>query len=204
VFSIATLIFVSGIITAQYINKIKLSEFASAQTDLRNYILSLNLQTELAKKYECRVDTLKLTREKVQLGHQIDMLENKLGKNNGEMRPLKEEYSLLSIRQWLLFEEIREKCDRKIINIVFFYSNERNETVCQSQGFVLDYLYKKYPDFVVIYALDYDIDSPALDTFKEIYNITQVPSIIIFDKTYYGFQDKEILENIILKEINNV
>ena len=57
---------------------------------------------------------------------------------------------------------------------------------------------------MVIYALDYDIDSPALDTFKEIYNITEVPSIIIFDKTYYGFQDKETLENIITKEINNV
>jgi len=204
VFSIATLIFVSGIITAQYINKIKLSEFVLAQTDLRNYILSLNLQTELAKKYECRVDTVKLAREKDQLGNQIDMLENKLGKNNGDIKSLKEEYSLLSIRQWLLFEEIREKCDKKIINIIFFYSNERNETLCQSQGYVLDYFYKKYPNYVVVYALDYDIDSPALDTFKEIHSITQVPSIVILDETYYGFKDKETLENIIVEEIKNV
>jgi len=78
VFSIATLIFISGVITAQYINKIKLNEFVSAQTDLRNYILSLNLQTELAKKYECRVDTIRLTREKDKLGSQLDILQEKI------------------------------------------------------------------------------------------------------------------------------
>jgi len=204
VFSIATLIFISGVITAQYINKIKLNEFVSAQTDLRNYILSLNLQTELAKKYECRVDTIRLTREKDKLGSQLDILENRLGKKDGDIKSLKEEYSLLSIRQWILFEEIREKCDKKIINIAFFYSNKNNETLCQSQGYVLDYLYKKYPNYVVIYALDYDIDDPALNTFKEIHNITQVPSIVILDKTYHGFQNKEKLEQIVTQEIKNI
>lgn len=203
VFSISTLIFISGVIASQYINEMRTNDFISAQRDLKNYILSLNLQTELAKKYECEVNIYELGREKNVLGNQIFVLENKMGRDDEEIKSLKEEYSLISIRQWLLFEEIKKNCDEKIINIVYFYSNNQNEALCQSQGFILDYLYRKYPNNVFIYALDYDINSPAINTFKEVHGITQVPSINIDGKTYYGFQDKGILEKIIIEKMNN-
>jgi len=69
------------------------------------------------------------------------------------------------------------------------------------QGFILDSIYLKYPEKVVIYALDYDLDCKAIDTLENVYHITQVPSLVINDKTYLGFVPKNEIENIILENL---
>ncbi len=190
VFLITFLIFVIGILLSQTISSKSSKEILKTQKQVKNYILSLNLQSDIASEYICRVNVFDLTKEKLNLGQQIEILEKNLGKDNEIVRDLKQDYSLLSIRQWLLVKQVKEKCNRDINIILFFYSNTNNSSESESQGYVLDYLYEKHPDDLVIYAFDMDDDNPALNTIKSIYGIKIVPSVVVNERLFSGFQSK--------------
>ena len=117
---------------------------------------------------------------------------------NQFLKDLKQDYSLLSIRQWLLLKQVKEKCSKNINIILFFYSNKDNSTESESQGYVLDYLYEKYPDNLVIYAFDFDEDNPALNTIKSIYEIKIAPSVVVNEKRLSGLQSKEKIERLLI------
>jgi len=184
------LIFLIGFLITQRISSRTSEQITGIQKEFRNYILSLNLQSEIASEYICKVDVFQLTKEKSDLGKKIDVLEKNLGKNNPIVQDLKKDYSLLSLRQWLLVKKVKKGCNRDINIILFFYSNKVNASESESQGYVLDYIYEKYPDEVVIYAFDIDEDNPALNTLKNIYEVDIVPSVIINDKLFVGLQSR--------------
>ena len=190
VFLITFLIFVIGILLSQTISSKSSKEILNTQKQVKNYILSLNLQSDIASEYICQVNVFDLTKEKLNLGQQIEILEKNLGKENEIVKDLKLDYSLLSIRQWLLIRQVKEKCNRNINIILFFYSNKNNPSESESQGYVLDYFYEKDPENLVIYAFDIDEENPALDTIKSIYNIELAPSLVVNEKLSSGFQSK--------------
>lgn len=198
VFSVVTLIFIVGIILGQAINEFGVRDFTRAQADLKVYLLSLDVQTELASKYICEVDVFALTKDKAELGRQIESLEDKLGKDNKEILGLKREYSLLSIRQWLLLERMNEECGKGLTPILFFYSNVENASLSESQGYVLDYLYDKYPNRIAIFSFDMDLEDSALNALKSANNVTIAPSLVINDELYPGLQRRNEIESIIL------
>ncbi|MBD3155244.1 MAG: hypothetical protein GF368_01150 [Candidatus Aenigmarchaeota archaeon] len=197
VFLLTLFIFIIGFLIAQRISSRTSIQVTETQKELRNYILSLNLQSEIASEYICKVNVFQLTKEKSELGKRIDVLEKNLGKDHKIVEDLKQDYSLLSLRQWLLVKKVKEECDRSINIIIFFYSNKLNSSESESQGYVLDYIYEKYPDDVVIYAFDIDEENPALKTLKDIYEVKTSPSVIFNDKLLTGFQSKEKLSSLI-------
>jgi len=197
VFLMTVLIFVIGILLTGKLSTKTSEEIFEIQKQVRNYLLSLNLQSDIASEYICRVDVFELTEDKFNLGQQIEILEKNLGKDNEIVKDLKEDYSLLSIRQWLLVKQVKEKCDKDINIILFFYSNKVNTSESESQGYVLDYLYEKYPDTVVIYAFDIDGDNPALNTIKAVYGVKRAPSVVINERLFTGFQSKEKIERLL-------
>jgi hypothetical protein len=93
---------------------------------------------------------------------------------------------LLSIRQWLLVRQFKKECKSDLNIILFFYSNKKNKEESEAQGYVLDYIYRKYPDKVVIYALEIEQDTPALNTVKDIYGIETAPALVINEKVFKG------------------
>jgi len=198
VFLMTFLIFIIGILLSQTITSKSSKEILKTQKEVKNYLLSLNLQFEIASEYICRVDVFDLTKEKVYLGRQIDVLEKNLGKENEIVKDLKQDYSLLSIRQWLLVKQFKEKCNENINIILFFYSNEINASESESQGYVLDYLYEKYPDGLVIYAFEIEENTPALNTIKAIYEIKKAPSLVVNERLFTGFQSKEKIEELLI------
>ena len=198
VFLMTFLIFVIGFLLSQQLSFKTSEEIFKTQKDVRNYLLSLNLQSEIASEYICRVDVFELTNEKFNLGAQIEILEKKFGKENEIVKDLKQDYSLLSIRQWLLVKKVKEECNKDINIILFFYSNEINPPESESQGYVLDYFYEKYPDDVVIYAFDINEDNPALNTIKAIYGVSKPPSIVMNERLFSGFQSKEKIESLLI------
>lgn len=191
---ITFLIFLLGVLLSQIISKRTSEDMLKTQKEMGNYLLSLNLQSEIASEYICRVDVFDLTNEKFNLGKQIDILEKNVGKENDIVKQLKQDYSLLSIRQWLLVKKYKDACDPKINIILFFYSNEENASESESQGYVLDYLYEKHPENIVTYAFDIKDGDPALNTIKSIYDVKIAPSLIINEKLFIGFQSKEKIE----------
>jgi hypothetical protein len=197
IFLMTFLIFLVGILISQRISTRSSKELLKTQKEVRNYLLSLDLQSEIASEYICRVDVFSLTEEKFSLGKQIDILEKNIGKENEVVEDLKQDYWLLSIRQWLLVKKFKEECDPGINIIIFFYSNKVNTSQSESQGYVLDYLYEKYPEKIVTYAFDIDENNPALRAIKTIYGIERAPSLVINEELLEGFQSKDNIENIL-------
>jgi hypothetical protein len=196
-FSLATLIFISGLIVGQIIAEVKFKEFTAVATELKTSLLAMDTQEKIAEKYLCDVDIFKLTEEKSKLGRRLAFLEEKYGKNDEKVIALKKEYSLLSIRQWLLVEEFKDNCYGNLTIILFFYSNRRNVSDSEIQGSILDYIYYHYPKKVVIYAFDYDLDLEVINILKEVFGIKQVPSLIINQKVYTGLVSREMIEELL-------
>lgn len=197
VFSIAFFIFMIGVLVSEKISSKNSESILKVQKELTNYLLSSNLQSEIVSEYICKVNVFEITKEKVDLGKKIEVLEKNLGKENGMVKDLKEDYSLLSIRQWLLVKKVKEACNKDINIVLFFYSNEVNASISESQGYILDYLYEKHSDSVVIYAFDIDENNPALNTIKEIYEIKETPSIVVNEKLFTELQSKEKIESLL-------
>ena len=117
-------------------------------------------------------------------------------KNNLDVLSLKGYYSLLEMRHWLFFENVRQQCNFDVKTILYFYSNVRCDR-CDEQGYVLTFLRNNYPNLNV-YSFDVDIDNSALNMLKEHYNINSfkaLPVIILGNKTFEGFTSLEILQN---------
>lgn len=197
VFIITFLLFLVTFLIAQKITSRTSEDFLRMQKYMSNYLISLNLQSEIAKENICKVDVFQLTRDKSELGKQLDILEKTLGKDNEVVKDLKKDYTIVSIRQWLMVKKFKESCKGDMNIILFFYSNKINSSESESQGYLLDYLYRKHPENLVIYAFEWEQDNPALNTIKQIYGVNSVPTIVINDRTLSGFQSQEKIESLL-------
>lgn len=197
-FLISVSVFALGIFLGYYLFEISTKETLSRYDELKLKISGAMLQSEILKGEICKYDVLEITgNEKVELGREVTALETLRGKTDKDVMRLKEEYSLLSLNQLLLVERWKNECNKNISIIIFFYSNTRNITESEEQGFILDYIYNNYADRVSTYSYDFDIENPAIATLKIKYGINTVPTLVINENVYPGFQSKENIESLI-------
>ena len=105
---------------------------------------------------------------------------------------LKKNYSLLQVKDYLLMQEVAEKCDIQTDSIVYFYEQDCSE--CVKQGYVLTELKRRYP-WLRIYSFDRNLDFSLIVTFEGLYDLGDTyPVLIIGEDTYAGFQDIEDVE----------
>jgi hypothetical protein len=107
---------------------------------------------------------------------------------------LKRDYTLLSIRTWLLSLDVKEECGEEIIPALYFYSRDCDS--CIEQSYVLDNLKKENPNFSA-FIVDFNLDEPIVKIIKDVYNVKEVPSFIINEKLYSGYQDLNQMKKII-------
>ncbi len=105
---------------------------------------------------------------------------------------MKNDYARTLVSYWLLAEKMKGSCNLGKSTILYMFSDECPE--CDNQGFVLTYLKDKYKENVLIFAVDGQLDEPALKTLKNFYNITSYPSLVIDGKLYDEFVSKDMLE----------
>ncbi len=198
VFVISTLIFIGGIYLGTELSEGKLESISDMEQDIRIQILGMELQYELLATEPCgALNTTPLTKELYELSDRLNYMENNLGVNHEGVLRLKEYYSLLELRQWMFLKKTNEICERNNTLILYFYSNIGDCDTCEEQGYVLTYIRRKYPN-TRIYTFDINIDNIALNTIKELYiKDDELPVLIINDKVYYGFKDREQIEFII-------
>jgi len=195
---IAVSIFVLGFFLGFYISEMRMESMLSRYEDLRLKITGAILQGSVLEGELCKYDVLGITgKEKVELGKEVQEMEDTRGKTDEEVLRLREDYSLLSLNQLLLVEKWNKECSKNISVIIFFYSNTKNVTDSDNQGFVLDYIYAKYPDKISTYVFDVDIENPAIDVLMKKYNISVVPTLVINENVYAGFQTREKVESLI-------
>lgn len=196
VFAITALIFIIGILIGTYITGLKLAELTSLQEDLKTHALSVEMQYDILAEDPCNaINSSPLTDELNKIGERLVFMENELGWDDENVIQLKEYFSLLELRHWLLLKKNKEICRNSLVPALYFYSNQGDCPKCESQGYILTNLKDKYPN-IRIYHFDINIKNPAVDTVKNLFNVKYAPALVFGGETYHGFMEKDRLEEI--------
>jgi len=190
-------IFITVFFVTKVVNEKKLSEIRSIQDKIAIDLLSSETQFSLLKRSSCSQDGNSLLAPEIgKLGERLSFMESELGTDNENVIGLKKYYSLLQIKDYLLGLELSQKCDFKLIHIVYFYQNDCTD--CEKQGYVLTALREKYPELRV-YSFDANLDLSAIATLETIYKVSgdKLPALVINEKLHTGFQSIETIEKLI-------
>ncbi len=197
-FLITLFVFVSGLYAGEYTSNLKFKSLFDLQNKIRSEVLGTEIQYQIVENELCsHLEKDLFMEELYKIGSRLTAMESQLGVDNEAVISLKEYYHLLEIRHYLFMKQAKQKCSLDHGLVLYFYSNAGDCKECEEQGYLLSYVHKRQPAFN-IYSFDVNIDNPAIRTLKKYYNITKVPSVVINEKTYSGFQDKENLYKILL------
>ena len=116
-------------------------------------------------------------------GRSIDDLEEKLGKTDKYVLEQKKFYTVLLLEHLDYVNLYNERCSEDILYLLFFYSNlGEKEELSSNAGKVLDQVYFNNKN-LVIYSFDCDLESSIINSLKNKYNITYIPSVIVDGNT---------------------
>jgi thiol-disulfide isomerase/thioredoxin len=198
VFFITSAIFITAISLSNYFNGLKINEIKSIQEQVSIDLLSSETQYALIEEMSCKdVTNSFLSPELASLAEKITYSEQNLSAKE-EVLALKQTYSLLEIKDYLLMKKLSVRCGLRNTFILYFYTTAENCEDCVKEGLVLDALREKYPS-VRVYSFDYNlIDLSAVRSMISIYKIkdTELPALVIDGNVYTGFHDVETIEKI--------
>jgi thiol-disulfide isomerase/thioredoxin len=192
-----------GVYLGIFLSKGKIEELQKELTSLKirqeDLMFELTLLT-LNKNISCSMLAQALEKvmdEAGKLGDRVSLYETTEKIKDENFYNLKKDYTLTLIRYWLYVEEIKKNCDKNnLVSVLYFYSNQ-NCFDCLSQGTVLTYLKQKYPQNLMVFALDYDLDLSVISALKRVYGIQKVPSLVINGEKYEGLASLEKLNEIL-------
>ena len=193
-------VFLLGFFVGEIVYSIRTAAMIKKFYDLRLKILGYELELKLLQKSECSEKVLEeISYTKAEIGRKVDQLERIKGKNDPEIKELKEEYMLYTYLNYEFVKEFLEKCKLNKTLILFFYSNDpKYLKASEEQGFVLDYLYYKTNKSLQVFAFDLSIENPLLKGMITKYGIKTIPTLIINEKIKIeGFKNAEELEEIL-------
>ena len=199
-FIITAAIFGTAFYIAQKLDAERVANIRSTEDSISIDILSSETQFELLGNLDCATIAQNpvLSDELNSLASQLSVAESNLGDANPEVIELKKQYSLLEIKDYILLQNITEKCHLKPVYVLYFYTNNGDCTQCSEVADVLTYLRGEYPSLRV-YSFDYDLDLSALKTLISLYKIKDtLPAIIVNNRPpVYGPQTLESMEVLI-------
>ena len=201
---VITLLIVGTVVYAvNYLNEQRVKELNAIEEQISTDTLSLETQFSLLEDAPCGdVNTGNiLSGELGSLGDRLSVTEERLGATDPEVIRLKERYTLLQIRDYLLSKRLSEACDVDTIVALYFYSNAGDCADCDRAGYALTYLRRTYPALRV-YSFDYNLDLGALKTLIAVEKVKrEFPAFVIEGKRQYGFTDLEELQKAFPEEL---
>jgi hypothetical protein len=184
-------IFGTAFYAAERFNAQRVADIQATEESISVDILSSETQFELLGSLDCQTITQSqpLSDELNSLDERLSVAEQNLGTDNPDVINLKEQYSLLEIKDYLLMEQISQKCHLKPVFVLYFYSNAGDCPDCSSAGDVLTYLRQQYPGLRV-YSFDYNLNLSALKTLISLRHVDDtLPAYVINDRPpVYGFK----------------
>lgn len=179
-----------------YLNNARVAQLSTIEDQIAIDTLSLDTQFSLLEAAPCDsgASSTTLTGELTDLGGRLSYAENQLGTNNAQVIRLKQQYSLLEIRDYLITKQLSEACGTKPVTVLYFYSNAGDCGDCDKAGYALSYLHDTYPSLRV-YSFDYRLNLGALKTLIAIMKVKDsLPAFVINGKQSYGFTSLADLE----------
>ncbi len=205
--SIAILVFVAGIMLGYTLDNLRSNE-------ILKQLRQSELNTESYLIHEAFIDafggdectSLALRVKDMQslvakTGLQLTDYSDKSISKNKDFDYLKRKYFLLEIKFLTLIERLKNKCDEKIVHILFFYSKDDQDSI--KQGYVLTNLNEIYGNSLIVLSIDKDyLDEPLIGVLKTKYGITETSTIIINGEVKKeSFTSKAELQQIIEEKI---
>ena len=196
-FVITLAIFLAVTLVSNYFDNRRIDEIKSIQDSISMNILSSETQFDLLKETPCEdVSNSSLSQELDTLGAQVSYLESTRGSDDATVIQLKQEYALLEIKDYILMQNMTQKCGTKPVFVLYFYSNNGDCHDCANAGAVLTALREEYPD-VRVYSFDYHSAVSAVGTLENIYNVKeQFPALVIHNKPVYGLKSLSDMETL--------
>jgi hypothetical protein len=179
-----------------YLNRARITELSTIEDQISIDTLSLDTQFSLLEMAPCdsAASSTTLIGKLADLGDRLSYAENQLGTDNPQVIRLKQQYSLLEIRDYLITKQLAAACGTKPVTVLYFYSNVGDCADCDKAGYALSYLHDTYPTLRV-YSFDYNLDLGALQTFITITKVQRsLPAFVINGKQFYGFTSLADLE----------
>lgn len=208
-FVITAAIFGTAFYVASKIDDRRIAEIRATEESISIDILSSETQFELLGNLDCGLignapaGGAVLQSELNSLASRLSVSEGNLGSDNAEVIHLKKQYSLLEIKDYLLMQQIAQKCRLKPVSILYFYSNAGDCPDCARAGDVLTYIRNQYPGLRV-YSFDYHLDLSALKTLASLRALDAtppaggLPAFIINNRApVYGFKTLDQLQALI-------
>ena len=180
----------------KYLNSARIAELSTIEDQISIDTLSLDTQFSLLEAAPCDsvASSTTLISSLADLGNRLSYTESQLGNDNAQVIRLKQQYSLLEIRDYLITKELAAACGTKPVTVLYFYSNAGDCADCDKAGYALSYLHDTYPSLRV-YSFDYNLDLGALQTFIAITKVQKsLPAFVINGKHSYGFTSLADLE----------
>lgn len=199
VFVITLIIFVLAFVMSSIFSNNKIDQLREIQEQIAIDILSTETRYALLEQTSCAhsVTSLEeeqgLSRELNDLARRLKFMESQLGTEDEDVLFVKKYYSLLQVKDYLLMEEIKNRCGEKLFTILYFHQGDCFD--CQKQSLVLDDLVSQYPE-TRVYWFDKDVNTPAVETMLSVFGVKQGPTLVINDKTYEGFYTFEEIQQI--------
>ncbi len=192
-FVITAAIFITAIGVSAWIDNMRVDEVKNMQDSISLSILSSETQFNLLKSAAC--DDLfgsELSKELGDMSDRLSYLESVGRWQDADVITLKQYYSLLEIKDYILINSATQ-CKNKPVIVLYFY--KANCPDCDKQGDVLTYIRQHYPGNIRVYSFDYDLKVSAIQTLAHIYKIGQpLPGLVINGKTYSGFHSIEDIQ----------
>lgn len=189
-FVITAFIFATALFASNYFNNQRIAEVRATQDNISIDILSTETQFQLLAEHSCQdlTENSALSSEIRPLAQRLSYLEAQSNVNQEELARLKRYYSLFQIKDYLLMQQVAQKCNLKPVFVLYFYSNQGDCPACEQQGYMLTALQQQYP-MLRVYSFDYNLDVSAVQTLVQINDIKdQLPALVIKGKVYYGLQ----------------
>src|SRR3989338_10454310 len=120
-FSVTALILIIGIFIGWQFTNYKFKNFQYEQEKLNLLIIGLDLKETITNEPGCDLDIDRLMEDKVRVGGDVGLLEERLGKENKDVLLKKEFYQLVEVKTILLLDKISgkynvEKAPTMVIN----------------------------------------------------------------------------------------
>lgn len=187
--------------TEQYLGELE-DYILFLDTNLKNMQLEETFLQTLSREDKCSFTEISFNELVSQLGYYWSRLPSRIEeyeKNNKpspEYTRLKEQYTHLSIRTWILAKNQFEKCNIDLVHGLHFYSVDCEE--CVAQGEQLDKLnikVKSKGKDIILFPIDFNSEDPIIKNLKKFYSIKTTPAVIINDKIHQGrlFTSEELL-----------
>ncbi len=199
-FVLSLIIFFSGIYVGILVDNKAVEDLRTETSLLSKQLSSLQLlfyvdnSTDFCIVYD---EELRALDERIELmGYKLTYLEEE--KNVVDV-DLKKQYFLLEAQSYLLAERLINSCNKNYVLLINFYSNKDCEK-CKQFGAEILKAREATNVPVKLYSFDGTLNSSVVEVFKNRYNISSYPTLVLNGKAYKGFKTsseiKQLIENV--------